>query len=282
MVGKSFSLELSRAKVNLTLHVLGKRSDGYHCLDSLVAFPRVGDEIYIEPAKEINLKIVGRLATALTTKDNLILRAASLLKPCGKGALIVLNKEIPISAGLGGGSSNAAVVLRVLSKLWGSPLPPTNELISLGADVPVCMNWALKKMQGVGEKVASVKEPPAMWIVLANTGEQVPTGLIFDSINSFSNRAPEVLPIFKTKEVFMDYLLDHNNDLELPATKLFPQIKILLAAIKNTSGCLISRMSGSGATCFGLFFKKTDAINACKHLAKGFPQAWIRVSQLFS
>ena len=282
MIGKSFLSEISRAKVNLTLHVLGKRSDGYHCLDSLVAFPRIGDEIYVEPAKEINLKIVGRLATELATEDNLILKAASLLNRCGKGALIVLNKDIPISAGLGGGSSNAAVVLRVLSKLWGSSLPPTDELISLGADVPVCMNWNLKKMRGIGEKVTTVKEPPSMWVVLANTGEQVPTGLIFDSIQSFSKQSPDVLPVFTTKEIFVDYLLNHKNDLELPAVKLFPQIKILLEAIKHMPGCLISRMSGSGGTCFGLFLKKTDATNACKELTKAFPQTWIKVAELFS
>ena len=278
---QSFS-KISRAKVNLSLHVVGKRFDGYHCLDSLVAFPRVGDEISIEPSRNIDFRVVGRFADKLKSRENLILSAVDLLNHDGKGASIILNKDLPISAGLGGGSSNAALVLRMLTKLWNQPLPSINNLISLGADVPACLDWDLKRMQGKGEILEKVKEPPTIWIVLANRGEKVSTRVIFNAVQTFNNEGLGKLPIFKTKNIFLDYLHDQRNDLEPPALKLFPQIMTLLNAIRNTSGCKISRMSGSGATCFGLFLKESDAQKASQDLAKSFPKAWIRVAQLFS
>ena len=277
-----FFSKISRAKVNLYLHVMGKRSDGYHCLDSLVAFPRVGDEISIKPSKHLEFAVVGRLAGKLKSEKNLILSAVDLLNHRGKGATIVLNKDLPISAGLGGGSSNAALVLRMLTKLWNQPLPPINDLISLGADVPVCLDWHLKRMQGKGEILEKVKEPPTIWIVLVNRGELVSTKLIFNSVKTYNNQGIGKLPIFKNEDIFLDYLVGQKNDLEAPTLKLFPQIVNLLNAIRNTTGCRISRMSGSGATCFGLFLKENDALKASQDLARIFPKAWIRVAQLFS
>ncbi len=273
---------LSRAKVNLHLQVLGKRSDGYHFLDSLVAFPNVGDDIFVEQAEKITLDISGTFAGELSIEKNLILTAAKLLNQGAMGALITLNKELPISSGLGGGSSNAAVVLKMLSKLWNQPLPSLSELVSLGADVPVCLNWNLQRMKGIGEKLEKVDEPPMMWIVLVNRGEKISTRLVFESIKSFRIENPVSLPIFKTKELFLEYLISKGNDLEIPVLEKFPQIQNLLDAIKKTTGCSISRMSGSGATCFGIFLKKNDAYVASKELAKNFPNAWIRVGELFS
>ena len=285
MIKKQSFSRISRAKVNLSLHVVGKRSDGYHSLDSLVAFPRVGDEISMEPSRNIDLKVVGRFADELKSRENLVLSAINLLNHDGKGASIILNKDLPISAGLGGGSSNAALVLRMLTKLWQQPLPSMNSLISLGSDVPACLDWHLKRMQGRGEILEKVMEPPnppTIWIVLANNGEKVSTGIIFNAVQTFNNQGLGILPIFKTEEIFLNYLHSQRNDLEAPALKLFPQIMTLLNAIRNTSGCKVSRMSGSGATCFGLFLKESDAQKASLDLAKSFPKAWIRVAQLFS
>ncbi|MDG2355470.1 MAG: 4-(cytidine 5'-diphospho)-2-C-methyl-D-erythritol kinase [Paracoccaceae bacterium] len=278
---ESFS-RISRAKVNLSLHVVGKRSDGYHCLDSLVAFPRVGDEISMEPSRNIDFRVIGRFADELKSKKNLVLSAIDLLNHDGKGASIILNKDLPISAGLGGGSSNAALVLRMLTKLWQQPLPSINSLISLGSDVPACLDWDLKRMQGRGEILEKVVAPPTIWIVLANNGEKVSTRIIFNAVQTFNNEGLGILPIFNTAEIFLDYLHGQKNDLESPALKLFPQIMTLLNAIRSTSGCKISRMSGSGATCFGLFLTESDAQKASQDLAKSFPKAWIRVAQLFS
>ena len=285
MIKKQSFSRISRAKVNLSLHVVGKRSDGYHSLDSLVAFPRVGDEISMEPSRNIDLKVVGRFADELKSRENLVLSAINLLNHDGKGASIILNKDLPISAGLGGGSSNAALVLRMLTKLWQQPFPSMNSLISLGSDVPACLDWHLKRMQGRGEileKVVEPPKPPTIWIVLANNREKVSTGIIFNAVQTFNNEGLGILPIFKTAEIFLNYLHGQRNDLEAPALKLFPQIMTLLNAIRNTSGCKISRMSGSGATCFGLFLKESDAQKASLDLAKSFPKAWIRVAQLFS
>ncbi len=274
--------ELSRAKVNLSLHVVGRRSNGYHNLDSLVAFPRLGDEIYIKAADSIDLTIVGRLSNHLKVKENIILSAIELLKPQGLGAAITLSKDIPISAGLGGGSSNAAVVLKILTQLWNKSLPPIDEIISVGSDIPVCLNWYLQRMQGIGDRLEKIDEPPVMWILLANNGEQVPTRLVFESLKNYEKGGLGTVPIFKTREIFLEYLLFQRNDLETTTLKIFPQIRSLLDAIKSTAGCGISRMSGSGATCYGLFFKEPDVQQASKDLAKIFPNAWIRVAELFS
>ena len=179
---------LSRVKVNLYLHIIGKRADGYHNLDSLVAFPEIGDEILVSPSNSINLKITGRSKKELDEKENLILKAIKLLKNRKMGADIHLIKDTPISAGLGGGSSNAAVTLKLLSKLWNVPLPPINELVLLGADIPVCMDWRLQRMQGIGEKNSFVVSPDSLWIVLLNNGDRVPTRTVFQSVtqNEFS------------------------------------------------------------------------------------------------
>ena len=225
---------------------------------------------------------MGRFADKLKSKKNLVLSAIDLLNHDGKGASIILNKDLPISAGLGGGSSNAALVLRMLTKLWQQPLPSINSLISLGSDVPACLDWDLKRMQGRGEILEKVVAPPTIWIVLANNGEKVSTRIIFNAVQTFNNEGLGILPIFNTAEIFLDYLHGQKNDLESPALKLFPQIMTLLNAIRSTSGCKISRMSGSGATCFGLFLTESDAQKASQDLAKSFPKAWIRVAQLFS
>jgi len=274
--------EVSRAKVNLNLHLVGKRADGYHYLDSLVAFPDVGDQITVESSDRITFKIVGRLAGELSINDNLVLKAVELIKQNDLGASIILDKDIPISAGLGGGSSNSAVVLKILSKLWNKPLPEINKQILLGADVPVCLSWNLQRMQGVGENLEQIKEPPAVWIALVNLGEKIPTSLVFNSVKFYNNDNLSMLPDFNTIDVFIEYLLNSRNDLEAAAIELFPQIENLLAAIKQTSGCLISRMSGSGATCFGLYIRKSDATKASKELLRIFPESWIKVAKLFS
>ena len=159
---------ISRVKVNLYLHVIGKRKDGYHNLDSLVAFPNIGDKIVIYPSKNINLTITGRLKKELSTKENLILKASKLFKNNKMGADIHLNKNIPISAGLGGGSSNAAVVLKLLSKLWNVPLPSIQDIVLLGADIPVCMDWRLQRMQGIGDNTSFISFQGHLWILLLN------------------------------------------------------------------------------------------------------------------
>ena len=273
---------LSRVKVNLYLHIIGKRADGYHNLDSLVAFPEIGDEILVSPSNSIKLKITGKLKKELDEKENLILKAIKLLKNRKMGADIHLIKDTPISAGLGGGSSNAAVTLKLLSKLWNVPLPPINELVLLGADIPVCMDWRLQRMQGIGEKNSFVVSPGSLWIVLLNNGDRVPTSTVFQSVtqNEFSGLVN--VPRLNEKNILIKFLKSTGNDLERVAIKNFPNIKNLINSLNLTSGCLVARMSGSGSTCFGLYEKKHEAEKAKKHLFNKFPNAWIKVAKIFS
>jgi len=273
---------LSRVKVNLYLHIIGKRADGYHNLDSLVAFPEIGDEILVSPSNSINLKITGRSKKELDEKENLILKAIKLLKNRKMGADIHLIKETPISAGLGGGSSNAAVSLKLLSKLWNVPLPSINELVLLGADIPVCMDWRLQRMQGIGEKNSFVVSPDSLWIVLLNNGDRVPTSTVFQSVtqNEFSGLVN--VPRLNEKNILIKFLKSTRNDLEKSAIKNYPSINDLINSLNLTSGCLVARMSGSGSTCFGLYEKKHEAEKAKKHLFNKFPNAWIKVAKIFS
>ena len=273
---------LSRVKVNLYLHIIGKRADGYHNLDSLVAFPEIGDEILVSPSNSINLKITGKSKKELNEKENLILKAIKLLKNRKMGADIHLIKDTPISAGLGGGSSNAAVSLKLLSKLWNVPLPSINELVLLGADIPVCMDWRLQRMQGIGEKNSFVASPDSIWIVLLNNGDRVPTSTVFQGLaqNEFSGLVN--VPRLNEKNILIKFLKSTRNDLEKSAIKNYPAINDLINSLNLTSGCLVARMSGSGSTCFGLYEKKEEAEKAKKHLLIKFPNAWIKVAKIFS
>ena len=273
---------LSRVKVNLYLHIIGKRADGYHNLDSLVDFPEIGDEILVSPSNSINLKITGKSKKELDERENLILKAIKLLKNRKMGADIHLIKETPISAGLGGGSSNAAVTLKLLSKLWNVPLPPINELVLLGADIPVCMDWRLQRMQGIGEKNSFLVSPGCLWIVLLNNGDRVPTSTVFQSVtqNEFSGLVN--VPRLNEKNILIKFLKSTGNDLEKAAIKNFPVINDLINSLNLTNGCLVARMSGSGSTCFGLYEKEDEAEKAKKHLLNKFPNAWIKVAKIFS
>ena len=273
---------LSRVKVNLYLHIIGKRADGYHNLDSLVAFPEIGDEILVSPSNRINLKITGKSKKELNEKENLILKAIKLLKNRKMGADIHLIKDTPISAGLGGCSSNAAVSLKLLSKLWNVPLPSINELVLLGADIPVCMDWRLQRMQGIGEKNSFVASPDSLWIVLLNNGDRVPTSTVFQDLkqNEFSGLVN--VPRLNEKNFLIKFLKSTRNDLEKSAIKNYPAINDLINSLNLTSGCLVARMSGSGSTCFGLYEKKHEAEKAKKHLFNKFPDAWIKVAKIFS
>jgi len=273
---------LSRVKVNLYLHIIGKRADGYHNLDSLVAFPEIGDEILVSPSNSINLKITGKSKKELNEKENLILKAIKLLKNRKMGADIHLIKDTPISAGLGGGSSNAAVSLKLLSKLWNVPLPSINELVLLGADIPVCMDWRLQRMQGIGEKNSFVASPDSLWIVLLNNGDRVPTSTVFQGLaqNEFSGLVN--VPRLNEKNILIKFLKSTRNDLEKSAIKNYPAINDLINSLNLTSGCLVARMSGSGSTCFGLYEKKHEAEKAKKHLFNKFPNGWIKVAKIFS
>lgn len=242
------------AKINLTLHVTGQRPDGYHLLDSLVAFADVGDTVRAEPADRLSLKIEGPFAHQLTPdEDNLVLRAARLLDP-DRGAALTLIKRLPVASGIGGGSADAAAALRALSALWDLPLPEEDRLIPLGADVPVCLRPRLTRMRGIGEVLDRLGPVPEFGLVLVNPGIEVLTPAVFKALAQkdnppmdWSGQGPE------TWDGWIAWLACQRNDLEAPAIALAPVIGTVLDALRALPGCRLARMSGSGATCFALF-----------------------------
>ncbi len=275
----------ANAKVNLALHVIGQRSDGLHCLDSIVAFPNHGDELLFQKANELTLSISGPFGEQLlkeTTKvSNIVISAAKLLKDNKNGASIHLIKNLPIASGIGGGSSNAAMTIRALSKLWNKQIPNLDEIIELGADVPVCLSNGLQRMEGIGQICSELSAPPQMWIVLANPGIKIPTAKIFDLLSFKQNAQLEPIPNLTDKDNFFEYLGRQRNDLEAVTSSLFPEVKYLLQIIKSTRECRLCRMSGSGATCFGLYTEKKHAQRAEKLIKESFSKAWVMSASLF-
>ncbi len=249
--------EFAPAKVNLYLHVVGRRADGYHLLDSLAVFAGIGDRLTGEPDSGLSLTVTGPFAADLDAEaDNLVLRAARALaaavgvSPTGR---ILLEKNLPVASGIGGGSADAAAALRLLCRLW--KIDPGSDRLaevaaSLGADVPVCLAPAPMRMSGIGEVLSPVPALPDLGIVLVNPGVAVSTQAVFRArTGDFS--ASAVLP--PDGAGLVTALRDLRNDLQAPALALAPVIGDVLAALASDLSCLLARMSGSGATCFGLY-----------------------------
>jgi 4-diphosphocytidyl-2-C-methyl-D-erythritol kinase len=271
--------ECAQAKVNLFLHVTGKREDGYHLLDSMAVFGGIADQILFVPARTFTLSITGPFAGSLTAEpDNLVMRAARMLaaesgiQPTGA---LTLDKHIPVASGVGGGSADAAAALRLLCRVWR--LDPTDASLgriatALGADVPVCLRNRPMRMRGVGERLTPAPALPKCGLVLVNPGVPLATAAVFRArAGSYSPEA--MLPDGWDNAQAMAVTLSRlTNDLQAPAIGLVPAIRNVLGAIAGTTGCLLARMSGSGATCFGLFGDAREAEAAAGGLAR--PDWW--------
>jgi len=263
--------EHAAAKVNLYLHVTGKRDDGYHQLDSLVTFVKPGDELRAWPADKLSLSLSGPFGAALWAEpDNLVLRAARALAEAAgvpPQAQLELEKHLPVASGIGGGSADAAAALRLLQRLWGCAVPAgTLDRIALrlGADVPVCMRGSSTRMQGIGEQLAPSPALPDCALLLVNPGVGISTADVFRA-RSGAFSAPAVLPDGWADAAAMAATLrELRNDLEAPARALQPVIGEVLAEIAAQPGALLARMSGSGATCFGLFAELPAAQRAAQ------------------
>lgn len=267
--------EAAPAKINLFLHVTGRRPDGYHLLDSLVAFAEVGDVLSAGPAETLSLQVEGPFAAALASEaDNLVLRAARALAGEGgihAGARIVLHKKLPVSSGIGGGSADAAATLRLLCRLWRlSPEPGMLQklALSLGADVPVCLLGRSVRMGGIGERLNPLHPLPGCGIVLVNPGVAVPTADVFRTRQGAWSTAALLPPAWPDSTAMANDLGKLRNDLEPPAIALQPVIGDVLSALAATPGCMLARMSGSGATCFGLFVNAAAAEHAARHVQR--------------
>jgi 4-diphosphocytidyl-2-C-methyl-D-erythritol kinase len=274
--------EAAPAKINLCLHVTGRRADGYHLLDSLVAFAGPGDRVSAAPAAGLTLTVTGPGAAAVPAGgDNLVLRAARLFADPPGGAALTLDKHLPASGGIGGGSSDAAATLRALARLWERPLPGPGAVLGLGADVPVCMDPRCWRMRGAGERLDPGPVLPVCWAVLVNPGVPLSTPSVFAALQSRTNPPmPDPPAAFASPAALADWLGATRNDLEDPARLHAPVIGDVLAALRSTPGMLIARMSGSGATCFALFADAPRAQLAARAIAGARPGWWVAAMEL--
>lgn len=268
--------EPAPAKVNLTLHVTGRRDDGYHLLDSLVVFADIGDSITLRPGAT-RLQVTGPMACDVPTgPENLVLRAAALM---GAEADITLDKHLPAAAGIGGGSSDAAACLRAIARLTGARLP--DDVLALGADLPVCLLARAARMRGIGEEITPLARLPVLHAVLVNPRIAVSTPAIFKRLARRDNPAmPARLPGWHTAENLIHWLATQSNDLEDPAIAEAPVIADVLQSIAETEGSALARMSGSGATCFGLYPDAQTAQQAARALHHDHPEWWVMPTRL--
>lgn len=272
---------LARAKVNLALHVTGRRADGYHLLDSLVVFADLGDLISVEAAEQLDLRVTGPQAAGLVGEaDNLVLRAARAFG-IARGALITLEKHLPLASGIGGGSADAAATLRALSRLWQVDLPSAAAVLGLGADVPVCLAGRAMRMQGVGEILTALPPLPPAHLLLVNPGVAVSTPVVFRAMARRENAPlPDQMPDLPDAAALAGFLAEQRNDLEAAALSLAPVIGEVRTAIAGQDGCLLARMSGSGATCFGLFAEAGAVEAAASAIGAAHPEWWVGAAKM--
>ena len=265
------------AKINLTLHVTGRRDDGYHLLDSLVVFAGVGDRLRLTPADATHLTVGGPFAAGVPADGtNLILRAAALLD--GPPVAIHLDKCLPPASGIGGGSADAAATLRVLTAMGHRPAIPdfAQAVLGLGADVPVCLAGKACRMQSIGERLSAAPALPPLWLVLVNPGCPVPTGAVFAALRGRFGPGMGVLPErFDDAQTLADWLGQCRNDLQPPALTLARPVGDALVALEGQRACLLARMSGSGGTCFGLFADQAGAHAGSARIAAAEPGWWV-------
>lgn len=277
--------EFAPAKINLALHVVGRRPDGYHLLDSLVVFADAGDRVTAMASDGMALAISGPRASGLEVEGNLVLKAATALKGAagrpGLGAAITLDKHLPVASGIGGGSSDAAAALRALDRLWGLELGAERlaEIgLGLGADVPVCVHGTAARMTGVGEDLEPARLPRVS-LVLANPGRPLSTAAVFSRLERRDNPRMGPVPAMRTPEALAAWLARCRNDLEPPALEAEPSVGEVLAALASAPGCLIARMSGSGATCFGLYADAAAASAAASRIAEARRGWWVAAAR---
>lgn len=273
--------EFAPAKVNLTLRVGGPRADGYHPLDSLVVFADWGDTLSAVPAERLTLSLTGPGAEGLKADpQNLVLKAAYALRAAADqpelGASLTLDKHLPVAAGLGGGSSDAAAALRILNRVWdlGFSIKQLAEIGSVvGADVPACVHARPLRMEGIGERVTPLIAWPGLHGVIVHPGAPVPTGPVFKAYDATEpvRLSPGKAMIAGTLDDAIDRLLMDGNDLQAPAIIQAPVIQDALDVIAAQPGVRLSRMSGSGASCFGLF----ETSDAAQRAATAIAQAHI-------
>jgi len=279
--------EKASAKVNLCLQIVGQKSNGFHLLDSIVGFTEFGDHLSFKKSDELELKVKGAFSGQIPVdKSNLILKAAELLKTLNNiktGARITLIKNLHPSAGLGGGSSDAAATIRGLSRLWGTDLPEIDDLMKIGSDLPVCINQKTQHMKGFGEVLNEINTFPNLPILLVNPLKKVSTQTVFRKLENKKNSPlSKYEKLFQTKKDWINWLLLQRNDLMEPAVSVEPVISEVLRLISKQISVEKVSMSGSGATCFGIFENKHDCDLAMQRVRLERPDWWSVSTEIIS
>lgn len=283
-------VQLAPAKVNLALHVTRRREDGYHDLESLVVFADVADELQARPADLDSLVVSGPFAPRLGVgESNLVSRAVAAFRArwpdaVQSGLALHLIKNLPVAAGIGGGSADAAAALRLMTTMSNRPIAIAelaDMAVSLGADVPACLVSTPLVARGVGEVLAPLPEFPACHIVLVNPMVPLATAEVFRRLRAHDNYPLPELPTPLTRPAQLGiWLAETRNDLQPPAVKLVPIIGDIVAQLAETQGCMLARMSGSGATVFGLFGSSGQAHQAAQVMRAAHPDHWVAAAPL--
>jgi 4-diphosphocytidyl-2-C-methyl-D-erythritol kinase len=273
---------LAPAKINLTLHVTGRRGDGYHLLDSIAVFANVGDRVSIEPGDELRLTLGGPFAAhAPGGRTDLSWRAAvAFFERAGlpPAATILVEKNIPAGAGLGGGSADAAAVLAGLNDHFHAGIPHADLRaigLKLGADVPMCVEGRALRARGIGEEISLIEGWPSLPMVLVWPGRAVSTAEVFSALRERDNPPLKNIPTAPDLQAAVAWLAECRNDLETPARDVAPEIGEAIRALQETNGCLLARMSGSGSACFGLYASSAEAERAAVGMRKLKPEWWV-------
>nr|WP_276515118.1 4-(cytidine 5'-diphospho)-2-C-methyl-D-erythritol kinase [Pseudemcibacter aquimaris] len=281
---------MAPAKINLDLLITGRREDGYHLLDSLVVFTEFGDELYIEKSDSLSLDITGPFSNGLTVnEDNLVLRAAKLIAEEAKiqpNFKFHLVKNLPVSSGIGGGSSDAAAAIKLIIELFNLEISDErlNEIgLKLGADIPVCLLGQTSHMSGIGEKLVPFDIKDDLYLLLVNPSISVSTPEIFKEYK-IENHEFDKERHFSKNEVHLPFILDalnnSHNSLQSAAVSKKSVIQDVISAIDTTEGLLLSRMSGSGATCFGIYSSEKDCHNAYELIIKEKNNWWVKSTKV--
>ena len=270
------------AKINLALHVTGVQEDGYHILDSIVIFTDIFDSLSFKKNRKNVLKFTGEFSKSLNVKTNSVIKALNLFENVLTDHFSInLEKNLPLGAGLGGGSADAAAVIRFIRNYCRHPVPSLNAISKIGADVPACVLSLASRVGGIGELVRPIDISEIdLWIVLVNPRIFVATGSIFEEVIEKHNEPLEPFTHFRKTDQFVEYLKRQRNDLQPIAANKWPEIKEVLDTIERTQDVLLTRMSGSGSTCFGLYGTQSIAKRAVSYLSKKSNKWWIKFSKV--
>jgi 4-diphosphocytidyl-2-C-methyl-D-erythritol kinase len=278
--------EKAFAKINLTLRVLGRRADGYHELESLVAFADVADTLTLEPGSTDGLEMSGPFAGKSGPVDeNLVLKSLAELRrriPGLKGGRFRLEKNLPVAAGIGGGSADAAAALRLLARANGIALDDSHLMAaaqSVGADVPVCLDSRPRIMRGIGEVLSPPLDLPPIPAILVNPGVALATREVFGKFKG-AQSGPSLADVPTKTGPLIELLKQQDNDLTVAATACSPAVGEVLAALRSAPGSVLARMSGSGATCFALFGLRQEAAAAAQRLAGERKNWWVQAAAI--